>query len=548
MTDIFREVGLPAKNINNLSYSGPLLGIVPIVGQDRAPTSNNYRFPVNTFWNNTNDLAVLPDAKGDLWYMSKKSQYQATWVKLSGGDAGPLLQFTPSSGSIVYPNALSGNINMTAGAGITITGTSETLTFALSGGGTALDQIAVQAVTAPGVTPVNPDATGLLTFNGAAVANHSVPVETRSRALNALNLEVQYATSAASTDATKSGLAHFNSSQFTVDASGFVALSGGGLAIDSINVDAATGPGTDPVVPDGTGQITVTGGQVAAGTIGANVIRTNSLAANTYTIQVQQTDAVAAKDTTKNGVAHFNSAQFTDDEGFISILGGTPFTSINIQRFTSTGAFTYTPTANTKFAIFELQAAGAGSGGTAATVGAIAIAAGGSGGAYAKFLLTAAQIGASLTGSVGAGGAGGAAGNNAGSNGGNTTLATAAPWTCNGGTGGVGGASAVTAVINIATGGTVTTGTGTVILTRSGGSTSNGTANSANVAISGAGGSSTLGLGGPPLFENVGPNGSAGVAGTGYGAGASGACCFGTIGPFAGAAGTDGIVIVTEFI
>ena len=124
-TPLFREVGLPANNINNLSYAGPLLGITPIIGADRAPTSNNYRFPVNTFWNNTDDLAVSPDAKGDLWYMSKKSQYQATWVKLSGGGTGPLLQFTPSSGSVVYPNATTGNVNMTAGAGITITGTAD---------------------------------------------------------------------------------------------------------------------------------------------------------------------------------------------------------------------------------------------------------------------------------------------------------------------------------------------------------------------------------------------------------------------------------------
>jgi hypothetical protein len=39
---------------------------------------------------------------------------------------------------------------------------------------------------------------------------------------------VQYATSAAATDATKSGVAHFDSTDFTVDANGFVALAGGG--------------------------------------------------------------------------------------------------------------------------------------------------------------------------------------------------------------------------------------------------------------------------------------------------------------------------------
>ena len=548
MTDIFREVGLPAKNINNLSYAGPMLSIVPIVGQDRAPTSNNFRFPVNTFWNNTNDLAVSPDAKGDLWYMSKKSQYQATWVKLSGGGTGPLLQFTPSSGSVVYPNATTGNVNMTAGAGITITGTAETLTFALTGGGTAFDQIAVQAVTAPGVTPVDPTAAGLLTFNGAAVANHSVPVETRSRALNALNLEVQYATSAAATDATKSGLAHFNSTQFSVDANGFVALAGGGLAIDSINVDAATGPGTDPVVPDGTGQITVTGGQVASGVIGANVIRTNSLAANTYTIQVQQSDTAAAKDTTLNGVCHFNSAQFTDDEGFISIISSGDLSSINVQRVTATGAFTYTPTSGLLYVIVELAGGGGGSGGIAATAGQIAISGAGTGAGYAKFLLTAAQVGASLTGSVGAGGTAGAAGNNAGGAGGSTTLATSSAWTVAGGTGGAGGAAGANATVNSAGGGTVTTGTGTVIMAVTGGQSGAGGGTAASIAVGCAGGANILGAGGPVIVEAVVSNGSSGHTGLGYGSGASSSVAYGTVVALAGTAGRDGIAIFTEFI
>ena len=107
----------------------------------------------------------------------------------------------------------------------------------------------------------------------------------------------------------------------------WVKISDTGTGIDSVGVDANTGPGTDPVVPDTNGLITVTGAQVASGVVGANVIRTDSLAANTYTIEVQQTDAVAAKDTTKNGVAHFDSAIFTDDEGFVSLANYIPKTA-----------------------------------------------------------------------------------------------------------------------------------------------------------------------------------------------------------------------------
>lgn len=99
-------------------------------------------------------------------------------------------------------------------------------------------------------------------------------------------------------------------------------LAGGGVGIDSINVDASTPPGTDPVLPDGAGQITITGAQVAAGVIGANVIRTDSLAANTFTIEIQRTTTSATPDSSDNGVSHFNSAHFTvDANGFVSSTG-----------------------------------------------------------------------------------------------------------------------------------------------------------------------------------------------------------------------------------
>lgn len=83
-------------------------------------------------------------------------------------------------------------------------------------------------------------------------------------------------------------------------------------------VDAFTSPGTNPVVADGTGKITITGGQVAAGTT-TNVVRTDSLAANTYTVEVQRSQAIASSTIGTNGVSHFNSANFTvDANGFVS--------------------------------------------------------------------------------------------------------------------------------------------------------------------------------------------------------------------------------------
>jgi hypothetical protein len=95
----------------------------------------------------------------------------------------------------------------------------------------------------------------------------------------------------------------------------------GGVFSEMFTVDAFTPPGTNPVVPTAGGNINITGGQVAAGTT-ANVIRTDSLADNTYTIQVQRSQAVASSTIGDNGVSHFNSAQFNvDSNGFVSISG-----------------------------------------------------------------------------------------------------------------------------------------------------------------------------------------------------------------------------------
>lgn len=101
-----------------------------------------------------------------------------------------------------------------------------------------------------------------------------------------------------------------------------IGLTGGGVGIDSLTVDAFTGPGTNPVVPDGAGNVTITGAQVAAGTVGANVIRTDSLSANAYTIEIQRSTAVAGSNSVNNGVSHFDSDVFSvDANGFVTASG-----------------------------------------------------------------------------------------------------------------------------------------------------------------------------------------------------------------------------------
>lgn len=115
-----------------------------------------------------------------------------------------------------------------------------------------------------------------------------------------------------------------------VDTSGFVFTSNGpgntptfqavpGVTGTQIGVDTNTAPGTDPVIANMSNVINITGGQVTSATVGANVIQTNSLAANSLTIEIQQTGTAASADTTLNGVAHFDSAFFTAATGFVSL-------------------------------------------------------------------------------------------------------------------------------------------------------------------------------------------------------------------------------------
>jgi len=189
------------------------------------------------------------------------------------------------------------------------------ITIDLAGGGEGIDSIAVQT----GTSPIVPTAAGLVTINGAVVAAGTNPVRSDGTGANTLALEVQISQALAATDATKIGLANFDSAAFDVDANGFVQLNGGGIAATSFTVDANTAPGTNPVVPTAAGSVTIEAAAVAAHSV---PIETRSRAANTFKVEVQESSAVAATDATKSGISHFDSARFTvDANGFVSANG-----------------------------------------------------------------------------------------------------------------------------------------------------------------------------------------------------------------------------------
>ncbi len=181
---------------------------------------------------------------------------------------------------------------------------------------------------------------------GDTVPAGVLPVYTTG-AGNTITTNVQISQAIAASNALNVGLSAFDSADFTVDANGFVSLASGSVqSIDSVNVDSSTVPGTDPVLPTALGVITVTGGQIAAGLTG-NVIRTNSLAANTYTIEVQRASAQAVSTIGSNGVSHFDSAAFdVDANGFVQLNGGgVAATSFDVQANTAPGTDPVVPTA-----------------------------------------------------------------------------------------------------------------------------------------------------------------------------------------------------------
>jgi hypothetical protein len=221
------------------------------------------------------------------------------------------------------------------------------------------------------------------------------------------------------------------------------------------------------------------------------------------------------------------------------------FDKMNTQRINLTGAFSYTPTSGTQFAVFELQGAGGGSGGAAGQAGQGGVGAGGGGGAYQKILITGAANLAAITGSVGLGGTAGTAGNNAGAAGGNTTLTinSGTQWVAGGGAGGAGAASSANAQAGgLTLGGANTFGTnGTLVFALTGGTSSLGfiSAAAALPFQGSTGGNSFL----SPLSAGT----TTAVQGFIFGGGACGAAN-NSLANIAGAAGGSGVVIVTEYI
>lgn len=265
----------PIDNIRELTDNSPKYYFPrPPTTTDKRDRRTNIPYEVGSFALISKDpstgIPVASGTEGDIYYLAKyDTNGDAIWRKFSSGSSGTILAILDDDGDSIVP-----------------------------------------------------DSSSEITINTEVIAAVSQPIKFDRQSASQGNIQVQYASAAASDVATNVGLSSFNSSHFTVSATGYVSLTGGGAAIDQIAVDANTAPGTDPVVPDGSGQITVAGAVVDNHDV---PIETNSRAANAYNIEVQVSKAVTGAPGVKTGagVSTFDDTAFAvDADGYVTLVGG----------------------------------------------------------------------------------------------------------------------------------------------------------------------------------------------------------------------------------
>ena len=244
-----------------------------------------------------------------------------------------------------------------------------------------------------------------------------------------------------------------------------------------------------------------------------------------------------------NGTSYAMSAVGTSGQYLQSAGAGTPIWAqpgpASIQVLNTTG--TYIRPDGVKAIIIELVGGGGGSGAIAAATGNNngTVSGGGGSGAYTRALII--NPASSYTFIIGAGGTASAIGV-AGGNGGETSF-NAGAITAPGGLGGAAGSALANGTVSYGgAGGIAGVGGSFMVPGHAGGTGFSGSV----ISVAGAGANSYFGDGGvaPAVIDG---SSRAGVAATGFGAGASGAAAVNVGTGAIGAAGFHGVIIVTEF-
>ena len=577
-------------------------------GADFRQPETGKLYPFNTFWLVAKDPTT--GVQGDLWYLSKIAANIAYWIKLSGGGSGPLIGFNvPLGVTPIFPDN-TGFVTLTStGNTVAITGSgTSTINLDLAGGAAIqtilgdVGSISGSTVTIFANNAANQSGGSVEFVNSGTVStlhlsdiNHNVYLgqfagnntlagaENTAVGLGALNLIANGSENIAIGNGALASLSGTGGST----ASGNVAFgweslvqiqtgsnniaiginAGAGYTLadsNNINIGTSGGPGENNTIRIGN-QGVGPANPVAcyiAGITGVTVANQELVTIDSVSGQL---GVIASSDIATNYVTDSGTA--VPSGGIINVVGtGTTttfgagntititssgggagtggVTSVITQSFTSSG--TYTPTAGMAYAQFELMGGGGGGGGVAITTSVYAAGGGGGGGEYASGVLSAATIGVSQAITIGAGGAGGAIGNNPGNAGGTTSLGGLI--TALGGGGGSGGPAGTSRINPGSFGGTGGIG-GTLRFQGDwGGWGQVGTGTGQVSGGIGGGGRFSGGVDQNLIFAGAGAVFSAGKNGIGYGGGGSGAAAFSQATGFAGGNGSDGLVLVTEYI
>jgi len=244
-----------------------------------------------------------------------------------------------------------------------------------------------------------------------------------------------------------------------------------------------------------------------------------------------------------NGTAYAISAAGTSGQYLQSAGTGAPIWAqpgpASIQVLSTSG--TYTTPAGVKAIIIELVGGGGGSGAIAAAAGNNngTVSGGGGSGSYTRALII--NPASSYTYIIGLGGTASAIGV-AGGNGGATSF-NAGTITAPGGTGGAAGSTLANGSVSLGGAGGVAGIGGSFMVPGHGGGTG---FSGSVISVAGAGANSYFGDGGvaPAVIDGT---SRSGVAGSSFGAGASGAAAVNVGTGALGAAGFHGVIIVTEY-
>lgn len=171
----------------------------------------------------------------------------------------------------------------------------------------------VQTLTGTTGGAVGPNMANNINLLAAIVAAGSTPFQSVGNSSpNTLTYQIQTSQAIASTNAASIGLSAFNSSQFTVDANGYVSASGTGLG------QTITGQSGGALSPTG-GNWNIFAGTVSAGTTPVSTSGSGS----TLTTNVQISQALSSADATKIGLSNFDSTSFAvSATGFVTLIGG----------------------------------------------------------------------------------------------------------------------------------------------------------------------------------------------------------------------------------